>query len=64
MGCVLGCPEGLAATAARQAEEDALEAWVEADGGIEVRSHGGCAPEQWEGTVDGHSFYFRERHDD
>jgi hypothetical protein len=22
------------------------------------------APEQWWGTVDGHSFYFRERHDD
>ncbi len=26
-------------------------------------SHGGLAPEQWRGTVDGHSFYFRERHD-
>ena len=22
------------------------------------------APEQWEGSVDGHSFYFRERHDE
>lgn len=21
-----------------------------------------CAPEQWSGTIDGHSFYFRERH--
>ncbi len=28
-----------------------------------VSSHGGFAPEQWKGTVDGHSFYFRERHD-
>jgi hypothetical protein len=28
-----------------------------------VHSHGGWAPEQWRGNVDGHSFYFRERHD-
>ena len=28
-----------------------------------VTSHGGWAPEQWKGAVDGHSFYFRERHD-
>ena len=34
-----------------------------AEPGVTVRSHGGCAPEQWWGTVDGHSFYFRERHD-
>lgn len=24
--------------------------------------HGGLVPEQWDGEVDGHSFYFRERH--
>lgn len=57
-------PEGLAASAARQSEEDELKAWVEGDAGIDLSSHGGWAPEQWEGTVDGHSFYFRERHDD
>ncbi|OPX11781.1 hypothetical protein B1790_06340 [Mycobacterium sp. AT1] len=28
-----------------------------------VHSHKGWAPEQWRGDVDGHSFYFRERHD-
>jgi hypothetical protein len=29
-----------------------------------VHNHGGLAPEQWRGTVEGHSFYFRERHDE
>ena len=29
-----------------------------------MHSHGGLAPEQWRGEVDGHSFYFRERHDE
>ena len=27
-----------------------------------MHSHGGLCPEQWTGEVDGHSFYFRERH--
>jgi hypothetical protein len=31
---------------------------------VVVHNHGGSAPEQWRGEVDGHSFYFRERHDD
>lgn len=56
-------PEGLEITARRRAEEEALEAWLAAEPGVTVTSHGGLAPEQWEGTVDGHSFYFRERHD-
>ena len=30
--------------------------------GVMVHSHGGLCPEQWTGEVDGHSFYFRERH--
>jgi hypothetical protein len=30
---------------------------------VVVARHGGCAPEVWEGSVDGHTFYFRERHD-
>jgi hypothetical protein len=29
-----------------------------------VHSHGGLTPEEWRGEVDGHSFYFRERHDE
>jgi len=29
-----------------------------------VGSHDGLMPEQWSGEVDGHSFYFRERHGD
>lgn len=56
-------PEGLAITAEREAERAALAAWVEADSGVVVTSHGGWAPEQWWGSVDGHTFYFRERHD-
>lgn len=32
--------------------------------GVAVHSHGGWAPEQWTGEVDGHRFYFRERHGD
>lgn len=55
--------EGHAIRARRQAEEDELQAWVGADPGVTVGSHGGMCPEQWWGSVDGHSFYFRERHD-
>lgn len=28
-----------------------------------VTEFGGFAPEPWRGSVDGHTFYFRERHD-
>lgn len=56
-------PEGRAETARHAAEDAELAAWVADRPGVEVRSHGGMAPEQWRGTVDGHSFYFRERHD-
>lgn len=55
-------PEGRAITARRQAEEDELAAWIASDPGVVVTSYGGMAPEQWRGSVDGHSFYFRERH--
>ena len=56
-------PEGRDIEAARQAEDDALAGWLAAQPGVAVTSHGGWAPEQWRGTVDGHSFFFRERHD-
>jgi hypothetical protein len=56
--------EGRRITAEREAKEAELAAWLGANPAVSVRSHGGIAPEQWTGTVDGHSFYFRERHDD
>ncbi|MDN5860831.1 MAG: hypothetical protein L0H84_19680 [Pseudonocardia sp.] len=56
-------PEGREIRAERRAEEDALAEWLAAEPGVVVMSHGGWAPEQWRGSVDGHSFYFRERHD-
>jgi hypothetical protein len=55
-------PEGQRIEAAERADEAELRAWLAAHDGIVVRSHGGLAPEQWRGEVDGHSFYFRERH--
>lgn len=55
--------EGRAVRAREQTQEDALTAWANADAGISIGSHGGMCPEQWWGSVDGHSFYFRERHE-
>ncbi|MGI8793628.1 MAG: hypothetical protein ACR2H3_10700 [Acidimicrobiales bacterium] len=57
-------PEGRAMMAAREAEEAELLAWLDDHPEVAVTCHGGVAPEQWEGSVDGHTFYFRERHDD
>lgn len=54
--------EGLAVTAAREAEESALAHWIATEPAVSISSHGGFAPEQWQGYVDGRSFYFRERH--
>lgn len=55
-------PEGQQIAKAERAAEAELRAWIAAQDGVVVRSHGGLAPEQWRGEVDGHSFYFRERH--
>lgn len=56
-------PEG-AALRARQVQEEAeLDAWLAADPSVTVSTRGGSTPEQWQGEVDGHSFFFRERHD-
>jgi hypothetical protein len=58
-------PEGQRIRADERADEAELEAWLAAQRrGVVVHSHGGVAPEQWRGEVDGHSFYFRERHDE
>lgn len=54
-------PEGQRIQAAQQAEEADLQAWLADQPGVVVHDHGGYAPEQWNGVVDGHSFYFRER---
>lgn len=56
-------PEGRAREDKRRLREDELRQWLAEDGGMVVTEFGGLAPEQWRGSVDGHSFYFRERHD-
>jgi len=55
--------EGQAVTDEQAAEEAALTAWFAENPEVTVASHGGMAPEQWWGDIDGRSFYFRERHD-
>jgi hypothetical protein len=57
-------PEGQQITVAEQAADAELQTWLAEQTGVIVHDHGGLAPEQWRGTVDGHSFYFRERHDE
>jgi hypothetical protein len=54
-------PEGQAAGAKYAAERAELERWIAGDLSIEITSWGGTYPEQWWGTVDGRSFYFREK---
>lgn len=54
-------PEGQRLQAEERAAEADLQAWLAEQPGVVVGRHGGLVPEQWEGEVDGHSFYFRER---
>jgi hypothetical protein len=54
-------PQGQQLQAAQQAAEADLQAWLADQPRVVVGRHGGQVPEQWEGEVDGHSFYFRER---
>lgn len=54
-------PQGRRLQAAQQAAEAELRAWLVDQPGVVVHGHGGQVPEQWDGEVDGHSFYFRER---
>lgn len=44
-----------------QREEAAIAAWLAGQSGVNARRTSSAAPEQWDGTVDGHTFYFRER---
>lgn len=57
-------PDGISARAADTAADRELQTWLTQQPNVTVDGHGGWAPEQWRGEVDGHSFYFRERHDD
>lgn len=54
-------PNGQRLQAVHEAAEADLQAWLAEQPGVVIHNHGGCVPEQWEGEVDGHSFYFRER---
>lgn len=54
-------PEGRLIKAREATEEAELQAWLDIQTDVVLSSHGGAYPEQWEGTVAGHSFYFRER---
>lgn len=47
--------------AAREREEAQIAAWLAGEPGVTATRTTLAAPEQWEGSVDGHSFYFRER---
>ncbi|MCH9732232.1 MAG: hypothetical protein K0U84_21580 [Actinomycetia bacterium] len=54
--------EGQELAARDRAERAAVRAWVDSQRGVVVHEFGGECPEQWNGVVDGRSFYFRERH--
>ena len=55
-------PEAKERQAEYEAELTEISEWVDAHPGVEAERKSTYCPEQWEGTVDGHSFYFRERH--
>jgi hypothetical protein len=54
-------PEAAELSAAHRREEDTIAAWLVGKTGVDARRTSSYAPEQWEGTVDGRTFYFRER---
>jgi hypothetical protein len=54
-------PEAAELSAAHQLEDDAIAAWLDNEPAVDGRRTSSYAPEQWEGTVDGRTFYFRER---
>lgn len=47
--------------AVHEREEAEIAAWIAGQQRVDARRTTSMAPEQWEGAVDGHSFYFRER---
>ena len=42
-------------------EEEEIAAWLAGQPCVDATRTTSYAPEQWEGSIDGHSFYFRER---
>ncbi len=54
-------PEAAELSAAHEREEAAIGAWLAGQPGVDATRTSSYAPEQWEGTVDGRTFYFRER---
>jgi hypothetical protein len=54
-------PEGAELSAAHKRGEAAIGAWLAGQPGMDARRTSSYAPEQREGTVDGRTFYFRER---
>jgi len=55
-------PEAGELKRAQEAERAEVAGWLEAHPGVSAEQTTAFAPEQWKGTVDGRSFYFRERH--
>ena len=55
-------PEAEAQRRAEDAEFSAIEVWIAAHPGVTADRTVLACPEIWEGTIDGHSFFFRERH--
>jgi hypothetical protein len=45
-----------------EGEQADIAAWLADQPGVSAVRTSSFVPEQWEGEVDGHSFYFRERH--
>jgi Family of unknown function (DUF6247) len=54
-------PEAAELSGVHQREEDVIAAWLASQPGVDARRTSSYAPEQWEGTVGSHTFYFRER---
>jgi len=54
-------PEAEERRRASEDEENKIKSWIAQQPGVEAERTTFACPEQWEGSVDGHSFYFRER---
>ncbi len=55
-------PETAALREHHAEEEKSIADWVAGQPDVRAERTTQYAPEQWKGAVDGHSFYFRERH--
>ena len=58
----LSSPTAQALHDGQERELEAVDDWIAAHPGVEAKRTVMAAPEVWEGTIDGRSFYFRERH--